>query len=352
MKCRHCGMESRTPQLCEWCRKPLADSPQSAPALGGPPQPPLGGGTLPPLPSPLNGPYVAGRAAAPLNAAEPPPLGTPYVPPPIMPIGPPPSARPLNAQGSDQTQQISASDIPSAAQQQGAARRVALTGEVVDDPGAAEPTLIGSVPPTSSLSGTTVMGTPPPVLTPYGLPVAAMTPQILRDQDRLLKPVRSWGESFELFLALAMPILLASLYLVHAAPSALMWVSIGDTVLLSLLMGATGAIPAFDDAYTDVAIILIVTFLLGPLVALIVHLVVGAMKQEWNGAVVGLLGLNLLISYGLRIAVFTSGTLTIQSFLMLGVVNSLIFAILNLVNVFFAFGAWMISGFFRPFEAT
>jgi hypothetical protein len=256
----------------------------------------------------------------------------------------------------DLTQPISPLNVPPAVPPS-TTPRVSLTGEAVVTPEAAEPTLIGSVPTGNmpgavGAPGATMMGAPPPIQTPYGLPVAAMTPHILRDTDRLLKPVRSWGESFELFLAMALPLLLGSLWLVHVLPATLMWVSIGDTVLLSLLMGVTGAIPAFDDAYTDVAVTLVVTFLFGPLIALVIHLVVGAIKQEWNGAVIGLLALNLLLSYGLMMAAITSGTLSVQSLLMLGIMSSMIMGLLRLVNVFFAFGAWMVSGFFRPFEAT
>src|SRR5579862_6088816 len=39
MQCRSCGMETRTTDVCEWCKKPMAGQSQPLPTMAMPPQP-------------------------------------------------------------------------------------------------------------------------------------------------------------------------------------------------------------------------------------------------------------------------------------------------------------------------
>lgn len=333
MKCRHCGMESRNTQVCEWCRKPMAAGPSDLPSPVFPP--PVG---VPLAPSPLSAPSLLNPTSSPAA----PPLAVPLDL--TQPISPP--TRDGIALPLDQTQLIATPPLPTRVQ------RVSLTGDLIETSLAAEPTLLSQPPP----GGYHVPGATGPLPAGYaavqsGLPLGAVTAGMVRDQLRTERYTIPWSERFELFLAIAMPVLLGSVFLVHSAPAWLPGISILVTCLLSLALGATGSIPSFDDSYTDVAIMLVVTFLLGPILALVVHVIVGLIKQEWNGAILGLLGLNLITYYVLLLALLSSSAFSPAAFFTLGLATSMIYGLIQTVNIFLSFGAWMFSGIFRPLDA-
>lgn len=268
MLCRACGMESRTADFCEWCRRPLAAQP-----------------TLP------------------QNA--------------------PPAQKPV---------------------------RVTLTGEVIADESPAPPA-----------GGPGAYSDPNAAMPPPAMPYAANTPigATLQANPSAITPLmvqqhyqeseESVGEKREKFLAIGLPVLIVSMLIVHFAPGAFLWVACADLFALSLIMGAVGAIPAYDDAVSDCAIMLILTFLFGPLLALGIYLIVGLFKQEWNPAILGLLALNLAVDFLLTRAVFSN--MSMAAFSSFAVTSLFSMMIMRLFAGFICFAGWMLSSFFRPLDA-
>jgi hypothetical protein len=154
------------------------------------------------------------------------------------------------------------------------------------------------------------------------------------------------GERWEKFLALSLPLLIGSMLLVHFAPAAFLWVTLAALFLVALLMGVTGAIPSYDDAIADCAIVLVISLLLGPLLALIVYFVVGLIRQEMNPAVTALLLSNIVVRSLLGVA-FQSSADTLSLLAMYGMFSLLLF-----VTVIASFAGWLMSGFFRPVNAS
>ena len=76
------------------------------------------------------------------------------------------------------------------------------------------------------------------------------------------------------------------------------------------------------------------------------HVVVGLMKQELNWAVVGLLAMNLIAQYIFYIAVFSAAH-DVRMFVIIG-----FFGIVQSFAIFLSFGGWLISGMFRPLDAS
>jgi hypothetical protein len=272
MQCRTCGMESRTTDVCEWCRKPMG--------MAGPTQPTV---AMPPLQTPSGG----------------------------MPPGQPTMPMPPGLQ-------------PTIGMNPGVTRRVSLTGEVVEGP-----------PPAP------VMAPPPGVAHPGFIPPTAYTPQGV--QEMLGAPQTALGERWEKFLALGLPLIALSLLLVHAFPSAFLWVAFANAFLLPLLMGAAGAIPSYDDAIADCGIVLIICFFFGPLIGLGAYLLVCLFKQECNGAMVALVVINMLIPQVLAFGVLNSDT--IMPFILVG-----LFKMTSFFAICISFAGWLMSSFFRPLD--
>jgi hypothetical protein len=143
-------------------------------------------------------------------------------------------------------------------------------------------------------------------------------------------------------------------------------VLIGDLFVLSLILGATGAVPGYDDAVADVTLMLGIMFvvriflrfpflgpygmvfgsILGPALALAVYAVVGLIRQEWNTAIIGLFLVNLVVDGSLTYAMLTNGSKDTGTLLMFGMANWLKF-----FGTFLGMGGWILSSFFRPVEA-
>ena len=187
----------------------------------------------------------------------------------------------------------------------------------------------------------------PPTVSPYaamnvaGVPYSAMAPSMLREQGSGMSHIPT-AEKWELFLAIAAPILLISAWLVHIAPHLIMWVGFVDLFVLSLAMGATGAVPSYDDSYVDVGVMLVVTFLFGPILALGAYLLLSLIRQECNTAIAGLLILQIVVFQGMALA-FASNT---QAYKNVGFF--MVFGIMQFVSIFVAFLGWLLSSFLRP----
>jgi hypothetical protein len=223
---------------------------------------------------------------------------------------------------------------------------VALTGEVIETPPAAYPT---GPPPLYPA------GAPPaadPVLSPIaaGLPMAAVSADAMRGQveNAYEAPL---AERWEKSLAIVMPLLVLSLVLARFAPGAGLWVAMADMFFAALALGATGAIPSYDDAIMDCTAVLIAAFLLGPLVAIGVYFFVGLVKQEWNWSVLAVLLLNLLIRGIFLLAFPTYGAFFVLATLF-GIFSGILGAFVGFLGLSLSFGGWMASSFFRPLDAA
>jgi len=271
-----------------------------------------------------------------------------------------PTVQPLNAPALNETTQQMApmgGSMPLPAMEPTRVLRTTLTGELIE--------VAPPAPP--------MQYAPPPGAAPSYPPAqcavsVAQTPGQMRDRSGA--PARdrevSAGERLELFLAIALPLLLGSVYLVHAAPGTFLWVLIGDLFLMSLLLGATGAVPGDDDAVADVTLMLGIMFavrvllgfpilgpygivfasLLRPAIALAIYGIIGLVRQEWNAAIIGLFVLNIIIDGSLTYAVLTSPAKDVGSLMTLGLVNWL-----KYFGTFLGLLGWICSSLFRPMEA-
>jgi len=216
-------------------------------------------------------------------------------------------------------------DAQPTVQMPGPTRRVALTGEVVEGP-----------PPAPQM--------PTQAMRPQGygsvpLPAGAYSPEAIKLQFDEVSPV---GERWEKALAFCLPVVAFSMLLIHFSPGAILWVAYIDMFLLMLLLGATRAIPFFEDAMLDCGILLGASFLFGPILGLIVYLVVCAIHQECNGALITLLVVSIVLPQLLAIPLVSSAD-NINPFLLLG-----LFRVLSFLPVFVGFFGWICASFFRP----
>jgi hypothetical protein len=256
------------------------------------------------------------------------------------PAGPPPSGdgRPPGMQptqpvppGAQPTMQMPYGAQPTMPMP-GPTRRVALTGEVVEGP----------PPPPPSAHPMPTQAMPPHGYGNAGLPARAYSPAAIDLQFDTLPPA---GERWEKALAFCLSLLALSMLLIHFAPNAIMGVAYADMFLLMLALGATRAIPFFEEAMVDCGIMLVVTFLFGPVVGLIVYLLVGAIKQECNGAIVTLLVVSIVLPQLLAIPLRSSAE-SLNPFLLIG-----LFSMLSFLAVFVGFLGWLCASFFRPLNA-
>ena len=287
MLCKSCGLESKASDFCDWCKKPMNPNTvsQGQPMNPTHPSPPKG--------QPLNAPYApppfAGQT---MNPQNPQPLTANAMPPIQMP---------------PQT-------------------RISLTGEVVE----VEPSQSAAFP-------TQPMPT-------YALPNAAITPLTTQGD---WQPEINLGERWEKFLALFLPCLALSVLILHFNPGLFLWIALADLFLLGIMLGASTAIPSYDDAVADCTVVLVLTYLFGPLVAFVIYGIVGLIKQEANVACLALLLGNYLCRTILAFVVFSSAGSSVAAMIM----PFTLFGLLSFFTVLITFFGWLMSSFFRPLEA-
>ncbi len=238
---------------------------------------------------------------------------------------------------------------PIAAPQQTATRvRVALTGEVIEETVAMPaPAMAAPVPPVAAPG--TAHGPIPParpsLRSTAELPTHAVTAQMVRNelaQDTYVDP----GERWEKSLAIIFPFLALSLLLVHFVPDALPWAAFADCFVTGLALGATGAIPSFDEAFLDCTAVLIVCYLCGPIAGFGAYLLVGMIKQEWNGALLAVLTSHVLIRLLFSFAFQDEAPLWMTVIPYVNVIS--VWGFISFLSVALSFGGWMMSNFFRP----
>ncbi len=303
MLCPHCRMDTRFTDVCEWCKKPIAA-----------PQP-----TQTRTRVALTGEVIEEEVpAAPWGA----PMGPVAAPGPYVPPGHPVQAPPMSGAGGTAPVPDRTIPMPPPSQQ----RTVA-----VYPPG---PPRTAGMPPYGSRLG--ALGST--------LPTQAVTAQMIRSEAALedVDP----GERWEKALAIMLPLIALSMVEVYFVRSSLFWVALADCFLSGLILGATRAIPSFDDAYLDCTAVLLICWFCGPVAGIGAYILVAAVKQEWNFAV-----LAVLLSHIFIRAVFTLGfpddapswLTIIPYFAFISV-----FKIVSFVSVALSFAGWMFSNFFRP----
>ena len=227
--------------------------------------------------------------------------------------------------------------------------RVSLSGDVVEDE--VEPTQAmhpqqGPIPtlamnPYPGQNQTQPMNPMRPQPIPTGaLPPGAYSAAVM--QHQLREDEASPGERWEKSMAFCLPIVALSILMIHFVPGAFYWVAALNLFVIPLIMSALRAIPPYEEAILDCTIMLVVTFLVGPLIGLVVYAVVCAIKQEANVAIIAILVLNLLVKYLFAFAFST--TLDLGSMLTFGVLLSF----MSFGGVLLSFVGWLMGGFFRP----
>jgi hypothetical protein len=220
-------------------------------------------------------------------------------------------------------------------------RRVSLTGEVVETTQAMPPTIHGAMPVQPGYGSTR-----PAMPYPGGpggasaLPAGAYSPAVLQEQLGAEGP--PIGECWEKALAICLPIVALSLLIVHFAPQTMLALVFGCLLVIPTVLGATRAIPRYEDAIVDCSVVLVVAIILGPLFALGAYLLTALVKQECNSAIVSLLVVNLVIKELFGIA-FAPTVDTISLAALWGFMNFLSF-----FGVCLSFLGWLLSSFFRP----
>ncbi|HZO88882.1 MAG TPA: hypothetical protein VFB38_11140 [Chthonomonadaceae bacterium] len=181
MQCPFCSRASRRTDWCEWCRKPLTS-----------PQPPQN-----------VGPQALSQSPIPMPPAVAPTAGYTPTPPAVNMYQ---AAQPTVG-------------MPPAAPASGTQYRTTLSGEVLEVPEttAAMPPMPGHMPPGMPPAPGARLGVGTSAST-Y-LPPSAISAQMLKEQLRDQGP--SLGEGWEKCLAMALPLLVVSMLLVHFVPSAI-----------------------------------------------------------------------------------------------------------------------------------
>jgi hypothetical protein len=314
MYCYGCGMESRTNDVCEWCKKPMTAGARGGQSLAGQPL-----GVQPPAGRPLGQPL-----GAPLNA-------------------------PL-----DQTQ-----PVPQPAVQ----TRVSLTGEVIEEPVAP---VAPAVPPPYPGTGPAVApaavderfgprslrGSTAGQAVVAGLPPGAVSAHAVAAEMRDFGP--SIGQRWELALAFIMPLVLGAVCLVHFVPTAYMWTELGTLFAVAVILGATGAIGSYDEEFLDCTAVLVISYFLGPLVGFGAYLLFVLIRQDGGAAISFLLLTHILV----RLAMILAGGATTSLQLYTNTLDwAMVLPHFEMYSVgafvsFFVvcstFAGWMISNFFRP----
>lgn len=294
MICRSCGMDSRVPNVCEWCKRPVS-----------------GGGAAPV------------HQAPPLNMNQP-MSGQPQIGAPTL--------NGIPQQGMPQQGMYSNAPPPNAT-----ITRTTLTGEVIEvqDVAPAFAGLPGSYPQPNAIN---MPGRVPDPMFGAGLPAAAYSATMMAAVYNR-KQLR-YGSSLEQCLAFCLPILLASILLVHSQPELTPWVGLADMFLFGMLLGATRVFPKFKDAGSDVIVVLVLLYIFGPFITMVLYGGGCIARGECNAGVFVLIGTNFAVKMLLLYSALASGPLTLSMVLM-GLLG-----FINLITMIAALGGWLVSGYF------
>ncbi len=200
-------------------------------------------------------------------------------------------------------------------------RRVSLTGEVIEDV-------------------VTVQMPAQPGAPPGAIPATVWEPAAVDAQIKgILSVPRS--ERWEKGLAICLPLLAISMFLVHLNPGLLAVIGLLDIFSIPLILAACGAIPSFDDDMMDSSIMLLVCFFFGPVPSLIAYGILCLIRQDCNTAIIALLLTCIAVPRLLLCTVIRSPDFA-QSFAIVGM-----FMWMAFFSVCVGFVGWLMSSFFK-----
>lgn len=172
-----------------------------------------------------------------------------------------------------------------------------LAGETAEaaPPPVAQPVL--TPPPTRTTLTGEIVEAPPPVSQPAMnfTPAQAaaqqlLDPAMMPTQEQMQGPRAPLGARWERALAMALPLLALAMLIIHFAPSAYWPFVLTCPFAIGVMLGATQAIPPFEEAYADVAAVVIMSFLVGPLYTLFAYLIWCLIRQDFDIAVLSMFG--------------------------------------------------------------
>jgi len=162
------------------------------------------------------------------------------------------------------------------------------------------------------------------------------------------------GEKWEKCLAVLLPILLLGVAGVHFIPTAYLWIELGALFLAALVMGATGAVGSYDEAFAECTGVLVVSFFFGPLVGFGGYLILGLIRQEMSAAINFLLLVHVAARFMFIVSAGTLQGVTLYNpegdwTMLLPHLN--LFSAPGFISFFIicsTFAGWLMSSFFRP----
>jgi len=162
------------------------------------------------------------------------------------------------------------------------------------------------------------------------------------------------GEKWEKCLAMMLPTLLLAVMGVHFFPDAYLWIELGALFLSAILMGATGAIGSYEEAFAECMGILILSYFFGPLVGVGGCVLLGMIRQEMNAQVTWLLSIHCVARFMFILSAGSVQGLALYSpdaDLSMLLPHVSMFSAAGFISFFIvcaSFAGWMMSSFFRP----
>jgi hypothetical protein len=151
-----------------------------------------------------------------------------------------------------------------------------------------------------------------------------------------------------------LPTLLLGVLGVHFFPDAYLWIEIGALFIAALVMGATGAIGSYEEAFAECLGVLVISYFFGPLVGVGGCLLLGAIRQELNAPVTALLAIHVVARFAFIVSGGSVQGLALYSpdaDLSMLLPHVTMFSAAGFISFFIvcaSFAGWMMSSFFRP----
>ncbi len=297
-RCRWCGMDSRDPYVCEWCKRVMAT---------GAPAPPGYKPQIPGSPAPSSDPTVM---TSPPPSVSPPPSGSPPSAPPAGTTAPP-------------------SDV---------------IATPMAPPGASTPSPTSPVPP--------VTATP---MAPPGAPrptPTVTTPTVAPGQVRILYEIHEGLPFFlrlERFLAVVLPLAAINVIILSQRPEWALWSNLVYFFIFGMWMPGSQLIGTIDDVddYRDVALVMLMSlFCCGPIATLVLYFLASGLlalilKTDMNWSLIGLLLGYTLIRILFDLVLVLIDVEEVGDFIRLG------FSFANFFLLVALFGGWLFGGMVR-----
>jgi hypothetical protein len=151
----------------------------------------------------------------------------------------------------------------------------------------------------------------------------------------------------EKYLGIMLAALAAGMLIAHYFPEAWLAPFLLLVFASGILMGSFRVIGYYDDEFSDVAIVLIVTMFVGPLFATLIYLVLGLLRQNMNFSILGLMASLIVIRLTIGFAAHGLAD-TIGYMLTFSVSLDIISRALQLLPTCVLCAGWMAASFFRP----